>query len=104
MSMMQQNRHRFAIVLSVFSVAAGADVTVCKMGETVRRVEVVHQEGDSSKPCEVKYHKDTEQPGADAQVLWKYNVEVAKCKEQADAFVQKLSSMGYNCAAEGATP
>jgi hypothetical protein len=92
------------VFLALVSVGATADITVCKMGETTRRVEVAHQDGDSSKPCEVKYHKDTEQPGVEAKVLWKYGVEVTKCKEQADAFVQKLTGMGYSCSAEGAAP
>jgi len=91
------------VLLALVSVGAVADMTVCKMGDITRRVELSHQDGDSSKPCEAKYYKDTEQPGAEPQLLAKYNVEVAKCKEKTDALIQKLTGMGFNCAAEGAS-
>ncbi len=95
---------KWSILLAVISVGAMADVTVCKMGDVTRRIELTHQDGDASKPCEAKYYKDTEQPGSEPRVLAKYNVEVGKCKEHVDALIQKLSSSGFTCAAEGVAP
>lgn len=86
----------------VMAGAAQADVTVCKMGDMVRKVSVVHMDNDSSKPCDVQYSKDTEQPGEPAKTLWHYSVEVDQCAIKAQGFVEKLSGMGWSCATEGA--
>lgn len=88
-----------AVCASVMSVAAMADETVCKMGATIRRVEVAHQDNDAKKPCEVRYYKDTEKPGEAGQVLFAYKTNVSQCDSKAADFVQKLTSMGYNCQA-----
>ena len=86
----------------VMAGAAHADVTVCKMGDAVRKVAVVHMDNDASKPCDVQYTKETEQPGEPAKTLWHYNVEVDQCAVKAQGLVDKLAGMGWSCAKEGA--
>lgn len=86
----------------VMAGAAQADVTVCKMGDNVRKVAVVHMDNDASKPCDVQYTKETELPGEPAKTLWHYSVEVDQCAVKAQGFVEKLSGMGWSCAKEGA--
>lgn len=86
----------------VMAGAAQADVTVCKMGDTVRKIAVVHMDNDSSKACDVQYSKDTEAPGEPAKTLWHYNVEVAECAVKAQGLADKLTGMGWSCSKEGA--
>jgi len=86
----------------VMAGAVQADVTVCKMGETVRKVAVVHMDNDSSKACDVQYTKETEMPGEPAKSLWHYANEVDQCAVKAQGLIEKLSGMGWSCATEGA--
>jgi hypothetical protein len=64
---------------------------VCTNGTNKRRVELT-----GSSPCEVHYKKETEQPGHD-QVLWTAKNDQKFCETKAQAFVEKLASMGWKC-------
>lgn len=64
---------------------------VCTNGTNKRRVEL-----SGTAPCEVHYKKETEQPGHD-QVLWSAKNDQKFCETKAQAFVEKLASMGWKC-------
>lgn len=79
--------------------AGGFTDMVCTNGGNTRRVELVTGAGENKLPCEVHYKKETEQPGHD-QVLWSANSDLSFCHAKASAFVDKLTGMGWACAAK----
>ncbi|HEY5566795.1 MAG TPA: hypothetical protein VIM81_06075 [Gammaproteobacteria bacterium] len=93
--------HRSMLVLSLAAalpltaLAQSSDTYQCTMGGLTRRVEVAH-ETSAPVPCEVRYHKDDEAPGA-PQVLWSASNEAGYCESQAEGFVARLEGMGWQC-------
>ena len=81
--------------LPVVAIAQNDTEYRCTLSGAVRRVEVVHL-APAPVPCEVRYHKDTEQPGA-AEVLWSARNEVGYCEARANEFVARLESLGWDC-------
>lgn len=81
-----------------------AEATVCKMGEMVRKVEVVHFDKDTTKPCDVQYTKETEMPDSPAATLWHFDVQVDQCQVKAQELISKLQGWGWTCDAAMATP
>lgn len=77
--------------------------SLCKIGDVVRRVEVHYYEEDKSVPCEVRYYKDTENPGVD-ETLWRAESEVGFCENKLTAFVGDLTGFGWYCESEGDIP
>lgn len=90
-----------ALSAALVSGAVMAEAQVCKMGDMVRKVEVVHVDGDASKPCDVQYTKETEMPGAPAATLWHYDVQVDQCALKAQELVAKLQGWGWTCSTSG---
>lgn len=73
--------------------------TVCTNGTNTRKVQLITAANESKVPCEVHYKKETEQAGHD-QVLWTATNDVSFCHAKASAFVDKLTGMGWACAAK----
>lgn len=73
----------------------------CSMGDEVRRVVTMH-ETDAPVPCSVRYRKETEAPGAPAEVLWSAQNEAGYCEARAAEFVERLKSWGWQCAVDAA--
>jgi hypothetical protein len=86
-----------AAALPLTALAQSSDTYQCTMGGLTRRVEVAH-ETSAPVPCEVRYHKDDETPGA-PQVLWSASNEAGYCESQAESFVTRLEGMGWQCGA-----
>jgi hypothetical protein len=84
-----------AAVLPLTALAQSSDTYQCTMGGLTRRVEVAHETG-APVPCEVRYYKDDETPGA-PQVLWSASNEAGYCESQAESFVTRLEGMGWQC-------
>ena len=89
----------FSIALSfpLGALAQSSDVFRCTMGSLTRRVEVA-RETDGPLPCEVRYYKDDEAPGA-PQVLWSASNEQGYCDAQAEGFLARLEGLGWQCSA-----
>jgi hypothetical protein len=93
--------HRSTLVLSLAAalpltaLAQSSDTYQCTMSGLTRRVEVAH-ETSAPVPCEVRYHKDDEAPGA-PQVLWSASNDAGYCESQAESFVTRLEGMGWQC-------
>lgn len=88
-------------------IAAGANAQEptsyqCTFGELTRRVEIVYETG-VQVPCEVRYHKDSEEPG-EPKVLWQAMNEAGYCEERTREFVARLEGMGWNCGGSEAAP
>lgn len=80
------------LLLSLVSVNAAAHHgSECTQGKHKRQITVVKAE----KGCEVQYTKD----GAAAQTLWTYHHQTEECAAKAEGFAQKLSGLGWTCAA-----
>jgi hypothetical protein len=77
------------------ALAQSGDNYQCTMDGLTRRVEVVH-ETSAAVPCEVRYHKDDETPGA-PQTLWSAQNEAGYCEAQAQSFAARLESWGWRC-------
>ncbi len=73
----------------------------CTNGQLERRVEIVYPQAPEQVPCEVHYHKDTEQPGV-RQVLWQASNEPGYCEYKAQEFAARLESWGWSCRHEPA--
>jgi hypothetical protein len=84
-------------MLPAVAFAHGEHSYRCTQGEAVRRVEIVHAT-EAPVPCSVNYHKDTEAPGA-PQELWNAANDPAYCETQAQDFVARLESLGWQCEA-----
>ncbi len=84
----------------VLGSAMAAEVTVCKMGNVERRVEVGSTDPAKTVPCEVKYFKENLTEG---KVLWSAQNEAGYCVTKAKEFVDKLGTMGWNCVASATT-
>jgi hypothetical protein len=74
----------------------------CTFGELTRRVEIVYETG-ARLPCEVRYQKDSEEPGL-PKVLWRALNEAGYCEERTREFVARLEGMGWNCGGSEAAP
>ena len=85
-----------AIVFTCLITTAAASYgdTTCKQGDITRTVAVVYSEPGQAVPCEVIYNKPTE---GGQQVLWRAFNEAGYCEARAEAFVEKLGSMGFAC-------
>lgn len=68
----------------------------CSLGELQRRVEILYETG-VTVPCEVHYHKDSEAAPGEVQVLWRALNEAGYCERMAEAFVEKLGDLGWDC-------
>lgn len=64
---------------------------VCVNGSNTRRVELA-----GTSPCTVHYKKETEKPGHD-EVLYTAKNDQKYCEIKAQAFVEKLTGMGWKC-------
>jgi hypothetical protein len=88
-------------------IAAGANAQEptsyqCTFGDLTRRVEIVYETG-AQLPCEVRYEKDSEEPGQ-PKVLWRAINEAGYCEERTREFVARLEGMGWNCGGFEAAP
>ena len=79
------------------------DRFMCMNGSTERRVEVHYFELNDETPCEVRYYKDTEEPGIE-QVLWRAENQAGYCENKTAAFVDQLSVWGWDCRQHEDTP
>ena len=69
----------------------------CTMGENIRRVEINYPQSPETLPCEVIYHKDTEEPN-NPEVLWRAENDASYCEMKADIMVYRLTTeWGWQC-------
>lgn len=68
----------------------------CSLNGLVRRVELNYLTPPAVLPCEVNYYKDVETPGT-VQTLWSALSNEGYCEAKTEAFIEKLSSWGWNC-------
>jgi hypothetical protein len=73
----------------------------CTHASLTRRVEIVYESGQL--PCQVRYYKGTETPGA-SQVLWSAQNEVGYCEARAREFVEQLRGWGWDCEVTATPP
>lgn len=85
-----------ATVIENKAATSGFAATVCSRGKNKRVVSLSSTDSQRKVPCEVHYRKETEQPRHD-QVLFKAEHDLAYCETKAQAFVEKLSGMGWSC-------
>ncbi len=74
----------------------GFNNTACTNGKNKRTIELTSTNATTKLPCEVHYKKETEQTGHD-QVLWKADNDLKFCESKAQAFVEKLTGLGWTC-------
>jgi hypothetical protein len=84
------------MTFSVAVLAQGDGRYECIMGDLTRRVEIFYEPG-GVLPCEVRYIKETEAPGQ-TQVLWNAQNEAGYCEARAREFVERLRTLGWQCA------
>ncbi|GAA6168858.1 hypothetical protein [Sessilibacter corallicola] len=77
-------------------ISAPATNYQCELRGNVRRVEIQYAEDGQTVPCSVVYYKDTEAPGSE-RVLWSANNQPGYCENQAQEFVLKLQTWGWEC-------
>ena len=65
----------------------------CTMGDSVRRIEIYYPESPETLPCQVIYHKDTEEP----KTLWRAENDASYCEIQADNLIDTLKGWGWQC-------
>jgi len=80
-----------AALSSASAFAADDQVTVCKFGESERKISIVYPQ-QTQVPCEVQYTKNGE-----SQVLWSARAETGYCEEKAAAFIEKQKNWGWEC-------
>lgn len=85
-----------AALLPAVTFAQSAPSYQCTSGGSTRRVDVVRT-GAAQVPCEVRYAKPTEAPGAAAQVIYNAASEAGYCEARAAEFVDKLRGLGWTC-------
>ncbi len=68
----------------------------CNLANLNRRITVDFLEPPAAVPCQVNYFKDTEEPGVQKTLWWAENNE-GYCESKAEAFVDKLTGLGWNC-------
>lgn len=78
------------------TVAEQGAATTCTQGEHKRTVRTVATEAGKKAPCEVHYSKETEQPGHD-QIIYTAANDATFCEAKAQAFIEKLQTMGWAC-------
>lgn len=76
------------------------EATVCKRGTLERKVEIKSESSEKKVPCQVMYLKEGE---TEAKALWNAQADAAYCETKATEFVEKLVSMGWQCAASSAS-
>lgn len=76
----------------------GAEVWTCLQDGLVREVTIYYPRAPEKVPCEVFYSKRHE--NAVPRALWSANHEVGYCERKAEAFVEKLRALGWQCSAE----
>lgn len=88
------------ILLSAVSGIAQADHGYdCRMGDKLRKIEVVHEAG---KPCDVLYTREGETA---ATALWTYAHQTDQCPVKAKFLADKLTGFGWTCTeAKAAAP
>lgn len=62
-----------------------------------RVVSVHYLDGESHVPCEVRYHKPTEQPDTGYRVLWHAHNTEGYCERKAELLVKRLEGWGWQC-------
>lgn len=80
---------------SAVALAQDAHHFECTMADLVRRIEIFYEPGQAV-PCEVRYMKETEAPGA-TEVLWSAQSESGYCEARTAEFVGRLESLGWQC-------
>jgi hypothetical protein len=73
----------------------------CTHAGLTRRVEIAYQ--GTPVPCEVRYYKDTEAPGA-PEVLWSAQHAAGYCEARAREFLERLRGWGWDCEGSAAPP
>ena len=97
---------RYTLLLVFLSIPISAVLAqdaasfACQYGELSRRVEVHYATPGQTVPCEVRYFKDTEDPG-NAQTLWNAQAESGYCEARAGEFIEILRGWGWTCTAAG---
>ncbi|HEX6142824.1 MAG TPA: hypothetical protein VFZ01_08910, partial [Geminicoccaceae bacterium] len=83
---------------------AAADVGyVCRIGDTIRRIEIRFAGDVGRPPCDVIYIKQTERPGVE-ETLWSATSDADFCRAKAVGLVDLLEQNRWTCSGEGSLP
>lgn len=83
------------LVVSLSLLSQASFAVDCKNGNTVRKVEVVYETEGKKVPCSVKY---TKEDGSE-KTLFTAKGEEGFCEKKSTEFMEKIKSMGWECAA-----
>ena len=70
----------------------------CQQNDLIREVTIYYPNEPACLPCEVFYTK--RQEDTLPQSLWAATNEEGYCERKAEAFIEKLRSMGWQCAVD----
>ncbi|TNF88514.1 MAG: hypothetical protein EP301_04760 [Gammaproteobacteria bacterium] len=86
-----------ALIFATIAGQAMANPVACTYGDLSRKIEVVYSNPGQPVPCEVIYDKSAE---GTIETLWRASNEAGYCEAQAAELADKLSGMGWQCAAD----
>ena len=86
-----------ALIIAAFAGQALANPVTCTYGDLSRKIEVVYSDPGQPVPCEVIYDKSAE---GTIETLWRANNETGYCESQAARLADRLSGVGWQCAAD----
>lgn len=80
------------------SEALSGMASTCELnGNLIRKIWITY-EGDQGERCDVRYLKETEDPGNE-QSLWNAREKPEFCQERAKELISKLEGWGWSCTA-----
>ena len=79
------------LLISPACLAADNIRYVCQNGDQQRIIDVIYI-GEQAVPCEVRYQRN-----GLSDVLWQANNEIGYCEQQAQDFVDKQQTWGWQC-------
>ena len=68
----------------------------CTHGDQVRVIEVAYLDPPATVPCEVRYSKETEEPGV-TTTPWSASNKEGYCEEKAAQFAERQKGWGWDC-------
>ena len=86
------------IALLAIPFTSHAQSWTCKLGNSMREIQIQTTTPGSPVPWSVVYKKE----GAADQTLWNATNDAAYCAEKAKALADKLNASGWNCQEEAA--
>lgn len=68
----------------------------CRLGDNVRRVELLLTDDQDRLPCQVLYWRSNDQP-AEPQILWRADFNLEFCFDKARTMIREMQSAGWRC-------